>query len=114
MLMKTQTLAIDFDGTLCRKQGFGDGTIYEEPNKGAKEVLDKMKEEGYKIVIYSTRLNPKFDRYTEQLEEVANWLEKYSIPFDEITPFKPRAIAYIDDRAVRFTNWFDMKNLFVQ
>lgn len=114
--MKQQTLAIDFDGTLCKKQSFKDGFITEIPNEGARDALWAMQKEGYKIVIFSTRLNPKMRREGDisQHNEITNWLIKHDIPYDELSEFKPSAVAYIDDRAVRFTDWNDMKNLFVQ
>jgi len=113
--MKKQTIGIDFDGTLCKKQKYGDGTIHEVPNEGASEAMKNFKEEGYKLVIFTVRLNPVLHGDIEpKKKEIEKWLDKHDIPYDEVTNHKPPAVAYIDDRAVRFTNWFDMSNLFVQ
>lgn len=110
-----KTIGIDFDGTICKKQHFGDGKIYQEPNEHAKRTIDRLKESGYSIVVFTVRLHEKFGGDIQaKKDEIARWLNKYEIPFDEITNCKPEAIAYIDDRAIRFTNWQDIENYFCQ
>lgn len=112
--IRKKTLGIDFDGTLCNKQPYGDGTIYETPTPHAREVMDKLYKE-YKIVIFTTRLSPKFGGdISKKYQEIADWLKLHQIPYDELTNNKPEAMAYIDDRAIRFTNWLDIKNYFLQ
>ncbi len=32
-------------------------------------------------------------------------LDSYGVPYDEILERKPDAVAYIDDKAIRFENW---------
>ena len=50
-------------------------------------------------------------------ELVWEWLEKhdYAKYISKVTSEKPRAVAYIDDKAVRFTDWKtcfkDLENL---
>ena len=36
---------------------------------------------------------------------VLEWLNKHQIPYDEIHFGKPLADFYIDDKAIRLTNW---------
>ena len=111
----TKTMGIDFDGTICEKQPYGDGTISNKPNAGAQEVISMLKTIGFKIVVFTTRLNPKFGGDIEwKKKQIEDWLNKYEIPFDEVTNNKPEAIAYIDDRAIRFTNWQDIRNYYSQ
>jgi uncharacterized HAD superfamily protein len=111
--MEQKTLGIDFDGTLCKKQPYGDGLIYEGPNTDARKVMQNLREEGFRLVVFTTRLNPGFPGNVDQkLHEIENWLIKHDIPFDLVTNNKPSAIAYIDDRAIRFTNWQDISNYF--
>ena len=42
-------------------------------------------------------------------ELVWEWLEKYDLAqyISKVTAEKPRAIAYIDDKALKFSNWAD-------
>lgn len=106
-----KTLAIDFDGVVHKYSwGWNDGTIYDVPIDKTKEYLQKFLDDGYKVVIYSTRC---FDRTVDgkfqpnQREEMKAWLEKYEIPYTEISKdAKPLAHIIIDDRALRFEgNW---------
>lgn len=113
--LKPKTIGVDFDGTLCKKQKYGDGTIHNKPNDKAAEVMKKLKKDGYRLVIFTVRLNPVFGGDIEwKREQIAQWCEIYGIPYDEITNNKPEAFAYIDDRAIRFTNWQDVGNYFLQ
>jgi hypothetical protein len=36
------------------------------------------------------------------------WLDRYSIEYDEIYFGKPNADVYLDDRAFRFTTWSEV------
>lgn len=104
------TLAIDFDGVLHRySKGWQGGEIYDTAVEGAQEALKKLSDRGYQIVIYTTRAET-----SEDVDEIREWLRKEGFSYRgdyEITNKKPPAIAYIDDRAVRFTNWTDMTKM---
>lgn len=87
-----KTLAIDYLGVICK-----DGQL----NEGAKEALENLSQV-YTVIIFTTE-----DQYqTEQ------WLKERGINL-QVTNFKPIALAYIDDRAVRFTNWYDIQKMFI-
>jgi len=115
--MNNKTLAIDFDGTICKKQAYGLGVIWQKPNEGAVEHITKLRKDGYNIVIYTVRLSPDRNGNKAEIEtkrqRIADWMELYEIPYDDIVGYKPDAIAYIDDRAIRFTNWQDVSNYFI-
>lgn len=109
-----RTVAIDFDGVIHKySKGWQDGKIYDEPVEGAIEAIYELIEKDYEVVIFTTR---------EDIKAVKDWisdkfliqgkfihLNKYLL---EVTNIKPPAIAYIDDRGIRFTNWKDMLNYF--
>ena len=107
-----KTLIVDFDGVLhWYRQGWLDGSIYDEPSPGAKEAMQELREIGYKIVIFSTRA---FDRTVKGVKEhsqfiaMTDWLHRYDIPYDSIWMDigKPMGHAYLDDRAIQFRgNW---------
>lgn len=111
-----KTLSIDFDGTLCKKQSFGNGEIHECPNEGAVEAMKKLQEAGYRLHIFSARFSPEFgeEGVDEKMMAVEIWLKVWDVPYDKITNNKYDSIAYIDDRAIRFTNWRDISNYFIQ
>lgn len=112
-----KTIGVDFDGVIHKFDSYGDGSIVGEPMEDCKETLRKLVDQGYKIVIFTVRLNPVWMDYDKQYKEIVDWLTRNGfeegIHYHEITNNKPEAMAYIDDRAIRFTNWVDMKRYFI-
>lgn len=102
-------IAVDFDGVIHRySKDWRDGTIYDPPMPGCREALEKLIEEGHEIIVYTTRIFCRDGRVDEgKLEELVNWMDAHEIPFDQVhtAAGKPIAHVYVDDRAVRFTNW---------
>jgi len=99
-------IAIDFDGVIHNySQGWADGSCYDLPVTGALYAIQSLANKGYKVVIFTAR---------DDLKAVKDWFRQYyteeGIP--EITNKKPKAIAYIDDRGIRFTNWTDILKYF--
>lgn len=72
----------------------------EPPRKFASEVIKKLKEEGHKIYIITSR------RYSKEVGDISdkmrnmirNWLKKYDISYDEIyfSPDKTEQIRKLD------------------
>ena len=116
---RVQTVAVDFDGVLhSYDKGWHDGTIYGDWKPGAVTGLTQLMQQ-YAVFVHTTR-SPK---------QVARWIERKSGYGFECTTRVPRAgllrrpgfwnergyllvtsrklpaIAYIDDRAIRFENW---------
>jgi hypothetical protein len=106
-----QTVAVDFDGVIHRYgKGWHDGTIYDEPMSGAIEGLKRLQQR-YAVFVFTSR----------EVEQVLPWLEGWGLdvaadgpPWPTfwnsqeqilVTNRKLPAVAYIDDRAVRFTDW---------
>ena len=96
-----QTIAFDFDGVLAQYDGWKGYQHLGQPIEGMREVLQQLKSDGWKILIYTTRGNA----------EIAEWCIKYNMPVDYINmnpeiqgnnPGKPIADIYVDDRAIRF------------
>lgn len=118
--MNQKTIAIDFDGVICQfKNGWNGGLIKEHPVENAQTALEKLVKDNYFVVIFTTRYNPELngDRLQEQEQAVLNWLSKNGFEKDKhyhkITGYKPKAMAYIDDRGIRFTNWQDIMKYFL-
>lgn len=95
--MSRKTIVFDFDGVIHKySKGWQDGSIYDEPVKGIKELIEDLRTE-YKVVVVSTRcLNET------GTTAVWKWLEKYGIVVDDCTGVKVPASMYIDDRAIKF------------
>lgn len=115
MTDRVLTVAVDFDGVLhSYDKGWHDGTIYGDWKPGAVAALSQLMQQ-YAVFIHTTR----------DAKQVARWIEQQSGYAFECTTRVPRsgfwneqgvllvtdrklpAVAYIDDRAVRFTNWPD-------
>ena len=105
----TKQLAIDFDGVIHKSsKSFHDGTIYDDPVDGVGEALKQLSKD-YTLIIYTCKANPDRPLVNGKtgIELIWEWLEKYGFDgyIEDITYTKPNAKYYIDDKAVRFTNW---------
>lgn len=103
------TAAVDLDGTLAETIRPHDPDRIGELRPGARETLQKLREKGVRISIWTVRDNEKL---------VRDWLERYDVPFDHIndSPDHPEggsrklmADIYIDDRGFDASgDWADM------
>ena len=101
---------IDLVGTIQKySKGYADGQIYDDPFAGAKQVIDWLKNQGYEIVIFTTRASEENAKemggdHLKQIANVENWLSDNGIYFDRITAEKIFADFYIDDKAIFIKN----------
>jgi len=115
--MEKKVICVDFDGVIHRySNGWQDGSIYDQAIEGSKDAMAKFVSDEYKVVIFTTRLNPEVnDDINLEKNKMTKWLWdsgfEFGVHYHDITAVKPKAEIYIDDKAVRFTNWKDMLNL---
>jgi hypothetical protein len=106
---ETKNLAIDFDGVIhkCSK-GFYDGTIYDDPVEGSLESLEQLSRQ-YRLVVFTAKARKDRPELNGKsgTELVWEWLRKHKMDtfIAEVTAEKPRAVAYIDDKAIKFESW---------
>lgn len=93
------TILVDFDGTLApfawpKKPG--------PPFPGVVQALQRLRDSGFHIVIFTARLWKGWDiKYRQkQITEMLDWLAENKVPFDEVTGEKRPALWMIDDRAL--------------
>ena len=86
---------IDLDGTLAKPVWTAANPTSDigEPIWENVEKVRALHEEGFKIVIHTSRPDTDF-------EAIEAWLNYYGIPFKGIRTGKPLFAVYVDDRAV--------------
>jgi hypothetical protein len=102
-------IGIDFDGVIhkCSK-GYYDGTIYDDPVEGSYEALELLSKK-YTVIVYTCKAKPDRGLVNGKtgIQLVWEWLESHNMSqfVSKVTAEKPRAVAYIDDKAFRFNCW---------
>jgi len=100
-MLRQQTIAVDFDGVLAEYDGWKGEENLGSPRGDVVSVLRLLRQEGWKIVVHTTR---------SELH-IRDYLVKHDIPYDEINHnssymnagSKPVATVYWDDRALRYS-----------
>jgi hypothetical protein len=95
------TIAVDFDGVLAEYDGWKGHEVLGAPRSDVIHALRILREEGWKIIIHTTRAE----------EHIIGYLRNNCIPYDEINHnssytncgSKPVATVYWDDRALRYS-----------
>lgn len=117
MPKRVSTVAVDFDGVIhAYSKGWHDGTIYDGPVPGALAALHELMRH-YAVFVHTTRNRRKVASWIEQrtgygIECVTSpWPSQRSRRFWTtqncllVTNKKLPAVAYIDDRGIRFESW---------
>lgn len=114
-------LCLDFDGVIhSYTSGWkGARVIPDDPVPGAIEFMDKMLDEGWDVVIHSSRA-----RYFGGISAMRAWLKKHSgnmyhecmghLGLEEVrfARWKPSAVVTIDDRALTFNGtWPELSEI---
>lgn len=103
-----KNLILDLDGTLTIDEEEKD-YIDKKPNTKVIERLKEYKSQDFRITIYTSRNMRTFGGDIEKIKtntlpQIINWLEKYSVPYDDIVIGKPWCGFegfYVDDKAIR-------------
>ena len=102
-----KSIAFDFDGVIHSYvsgwQGYDE--IPDPVVPGIKEVISKLKKDGYYIIVFSTRA-----MRAEGVDAMWRYLEDNEIYVDQITSDKQPWILLVDDRCLQFTG--DTSNLY--
>ncbi len=91
------TIIVDLDGVLCTEERTFERAL-ARPIEGARESITALRNQGHTVVIYSAR------SWSEQ-RLTQDWLERHGFQYDGLILGKPVYDLWIDDRAVRFTDW---------
>lgn len=98
--------AIDFDSVLAERKGIPtkeEDTNMLIPVKDALEGVMWLTKRGHELYVYTSH---------DSLSEVKDWLKDNNFPDLRVTKEKEKGTkAYVDDRAIRFTSWQDIRKL---
>jgi len=107
-------VAVDFDGVIhAYGKGWLDGTIYDKPVPGAFSALSMLMDR-YAVFIHTTRRACEVADWISERANLMTCWEPDGHPGCEfwnergtllVTDRKLPAVAYIDDRGIRFTSW---------
>jgi 5'(3')-deoxyribonucleotidase len=98
-------LGLDFDGVICKRDGIPRQKCFLDcpPMDNAVEAIKELGKK-YELYVLTNR---------EDLDLVREWLKVNKFPKMLVTNSKQLDTqAYIDDRALRFTNWLDTTKYF--
>ena len=98
-----RAVALDFDGVVHAyiSPYVNAAVIPDPPTEGTREAIAELRQD-YRVIIYSTRA-----RWPGGITAIQKWLDDYEIEVDEITPIKPLACVYVDDRGITFRGCWD-------
>lgn len=103
-----KVVCVDLDGVLAEYGGYYGPFDIGEPYPWAEELLVKIKNLGYEIVVFSTRGQCEIWQWLEtaKLKQYVNYVN-VNPNFVQNNPGKPVANFYVDDRALRFNGNVD-------
>src|SRR5208283_6027722 len=96
-----RVIAVDFDGVIAGYEGWQGEEECGAPRKDVVEALRTLRNEGWKIIVFSCR----------ETAGIVPYLARNSVPYDEVNQNsdyateggKPVANVYWDDRALRYS-----------
>lgn len=93
-----KNVSVDFDGVLHTYQsGWTGPEPTDPPEPGALEFVTGLIDMGLNPIIVSSRADTISGRL-----HIKAWLERHGFPPLDVTNEKVQAIAYVDDRAIRY------------
>lgn len=109
MIRKERSIVMDVDGTLCPIRGPNEKYEDLQPYPEMIAQLRSYREQGFYVILYSSRNMNTFDGNVGRINAVTGklmleWLDRHEIPYDEIYLGKPwpgRGGFYVDDKAIR-------------
>lgn len=99
-------VCVDFDDTIIDNDS--DSETYLQPLPGAVDALRTLRDEGYRVIVWSARSSPAWGDNAAKVEEMRRILREHDIPHDEVDvgdKGKRPCLLYIDDNAVHFRSW---------
>ena len=92
------TVCVDLNGVLDLYTGWRGPEHWDQPRPGAEDFLRGLNEQGFRVVVFTTRW----------ADDARAWLAEHGLDawVSEVTDHKPAAHVFVDDRAVCFRGNF--------
>lgn len=116
-----RTIGVDFDGVLHRySDGWRDGSVYDEPVDGAFDALRALMAADLSVFVHTVRDPFQVEAWIDERSAEPDRAGRITCMIDTgedprefwdergvllITRRKYPAVAYVDDRGIRFTSW---------
>jgi capsule biosynthesis phosphatase len=109
VITKEKVIVIDLDGTLCSNKESHQNYLELQPHEEVILKLREYRKKGFYIIIYSSRNMRTYEGNiglinANTLKDIFQWLDSYSIPYDEVHVGKPWCGFdgfYVDDKTIR-------------
>lgn len=96
---KTRSYAFDFDGVIGEYDGFKGPDHFGKPIEAVVGAIRTLKDQGHKIIIYSTRGEEMLKKYCLDNNIPVDYFNR-NPELEGENPGKPIAYVYVDDRTV--------------
>ncbi len=99
-MIRPKTIMVDLDGVICTEERTFERPL-AQPIAGAREALERLRAAGHTVIVYTGRGWPEY-------KATRKWLDDHGFQYDGLHMGKPIADVWIDDRAIRFTEWSEV------
>lgn len=94
-------IIIDLDGTIFTEEKTFSRSL-AQPLPGAVDNVNALYNQGHTIILYSSRS-------WQEYEMTVHWLKHFGIKYHQLYMGKPIGDVWIDDRAIPFNGWEEVK-----
>ena len=105
-----RSICLDFDAVVHRytTPWIDTGVIPDDPVSGAKEFMAWLLDEGYSVLVLSSRCMAE-----RGVRAIEAYLAKHELPYTRVLTKKEPALLYVDDRGYRFGGNFEHLKEFI-
>ena len=110
--MKIRTICFDIDNVIC-KTGNKNNYSKSKPIKKNIEVINKIYDKGFKVILYTARYMGRCDGKVTKVKKMIKpltlrQLKKWGVKYNKLIFGKPSFDLIIDDKSISFkSNWHD-------
>ena len=113
--MKIRTICFDIDNVIC-KTGNKNNYSKSKPIKKNIEVINKIYDKGFKVILYTARYMGRCDGKVTKVKKMIKpltlrQLKKWGVKYNKIYFGKPSFDLFIDDKSLFYEKKWSLKLL---